>query len=142
MNKIVAALFASVLSCAAHAESWHVVVTATYMNSKNALVSDVPVLDVTVDTSKCFTGETRTTQMINGPVKSTEKICVRRDGDRTVFEGFVFPKQPILDLAFPGERGAQDRGQLSYGVPVSAALIGRYMRMTFGHYALIATRES
>ncbi|WP_152414891.1 hypothetical protein [Cupriavidus sp. HMR-1] len=140
-KKIVVALFVSILSVAAHAESWHVVVTASYLNSKNLLVKDAPVLDATVDESKCFTGETRTTQMIHGPVKSTKQICVHRDGERAIFDGFVFPQQPIEDLPFPGDRGAKDRGELSYGVPVSASLIGRYLQMSFGHYTLTATRK-
>jgi hypothetical protein len=141
MKKIAIVLFASAVSCAAHADAWHVVVTANYMDSRLKLVQDVPVLDVTVKSAKCFVGDTRTTQMVSGPAKSTEKMCVSQDGDRTVFEGFVFPKQPITDLPFSGERGAQERGELSYGVPVSASLIGRYLKMSFGHYILTATRD-
>lgn len=140
MKQIAIALLASAVSFSAFADSWHVVVTANYMNRKLSLVQDVPVMDVTVDDSKCFIGETRTTEMVSGPVKSTERMCVRKEGEHTDFAGFVFPKQPITDLAFPGERGAKDRGELSFGVPVAAALIGRYMRINLGHYTLTATR--
>lgn len=141
MKKRILMMVTAAACSAAHAEAWHVVVTASYLNSHNILVDKVPVADVEISDTRCYVGMTHKTEMVTGSkMESGKHLCMTRMGVRTNIHGLVFPDKPPTDLAFKGERGAQTRGELSYGVPVSLTIAGTYAKYSFGPYTLEATR--
>lgn len=154
MNKFVSSIILAVAALAADgavaqpdgfqvavSSPWDVVVTATYINDKVKIVGDIPVMHVLVREGQCVKGLTRAEKMIPKEIPVTQEICVERDsGGRAMISGWVFVTKRITDTAFEGARGAQNRGELNYGMPIRITTDGTFVRSQTGPYTITATQ--
>jgi hypothetical protein len=132
MKKTLVALLASAVCCAAHAvTSWHVVVTAGYLNSKQEFVNSIPVLDAVVDNDSCYYGPTRDIRAAGDKVIPTrEQFCIKGPDIKREVNATVFVKDVVRDAINPAITVDLNAGQdiwLSYNGSFISFLTGPYL---------------
>lgn len=119
------------------ADRWVVEVSVSYISKAAKSVSGVPVIQLEVPVGECATAETRLVALPSRSERVSQRICVSRNGDKTIIHGWVFAGARLADQAI-----RSDYSLLQYGQPLHIETDGQFIRTVAGPYAIVANRRA
>ncbi|CAB3754479.1 hypothetical protein [Paraburkholderia humisilvae] len=135
MRKLIVALLASTMCCAAYAAKWHVVVTAGYVTNQQKFADNIPVLDTEVESDGCYYGAVRNVKQADKVVPTREQFCIKGPEMKRVINATVFVKDQVSDAL--DQATAVD---LNAGQDVWASFDGKEMSFLSGPYLITVSR--